>query len=492
MADRQRLPATRATAAPAGRRSPRSTSRSRRARGRRHGCAVRTTGRSAALRRRPAPRVARARPRRQTSRRWRRRVTQRSPRERFNAALFGAFGALALVLAALGVYAVTSFAVAQRTREIGLRMALGADRARVLWAVVREGMTTVPAAPPSGCSARRRHRCVGLVHGVRAGGPDAALAGGAAPAARRGARRLRRPRPARRPRRPPRRPARGLTALRVEVPACPALQSPRIPVKNPAPRLDDAPYERNFADINPRLTESAAQAEASRCLFCYDAPCIRACPTAIDIPSFIRKIGTGNLRGSARTILEANVLGHSCARVCPVEVLCEGACVLNQEHKRPVAIGALQRVATDHVMDRGHPGADGGRAQRQAGGAGRRRPREPRLRGRAGAHGLRLPDLRQARRARRAQHARHRRVQDARLRRAARGRARPLARRRVRGGVEVGRDVTIAALWDEADAVFLGVGLGVTEALGLPGEDLPGVWTRSRSSTASRTGRSAT
>jgi dihydropyrimidine dehydrogenase (NAD+) subunit PreT len=83
---------------------------------------------------------------------------------------------------------------------------------------------------------------------------------------------------------------------------------------NPAPKLSDADYERNFADISPRLTPTAAVAEAARCLFCYDAPCIRACPTAIDIPSFIKKIMTDNLRGSARTILEANILGYSCAR----------------------------------------------------------------------------------------------------------------------------------------------------------------------------------
>src|SRR5262249_35304455 len=115
-------------------------------------------------------------------------------------------------------------------------------------------------------------------------------------------------------------------------------RDPGSALKNIAPKLEDAVYERNFADINPRLTPTAALSEAARCLFCYDAPCIRACPTAIDIPSFIKKIATGNLVGSARTILEANVLGHSCARVCPVEVLCEGACVLNQEHKRPVPI----------------------------------------------------------------------------------------------------------------------------------------------------------
>src|SRR6266702_4605292 len=98
----------------------------------------------------------------------------------------------------------------------------------------------------------------------------------------------------------------------------------------------------------PPLTDNAAAVESNRCLFCYDAPCTHACPTHIDIPRFIKKIATDNIVGSAATILEANLLGASCARVCPVQELCEGACVLGADYK-PIMIGRLQRYAMDHV-----------------------------------------------------------------------------------------------------------------------------------------------
>src|SRR5467141_5400521 len=105
-------------------------------------------------------------------------------------------------------------------------------------------------------------------------------------------------------------------------------------------------------ELLPPLTRNEALVESMRCLMCYDAPCTHACPTHIDIPKFIKKINTGNLRGSARTILESNLLGASCARVCPVQELCEGACVLGAEHK-PIAIGRLQRYAMDYVYSKG-------------------------------------------------------------------------------------------------------------------------------------------
>lgn len=107
--------------------------------------------------------------------------------------------------------------------------------------------------------------------------------------------------------------------------------------------------QNNFREVVPALKPKEAIDEANRCLYCYDAPCIKACPTSIDIPSFIKKIATGNLYGSARTIMDANPVGASCARVCPTEELCEGACVLNHASK-PIMIGLLQRHATDWAI----------------------------------------------------------------------------------------------------------------------------------------------
>ncbi|MCI0589276.1 MAG: FAD-dependent oxidoreductase [Planctomycetes bacterium] len=113
--------------------------------------------------------------------------------------------------------------------------------------------------------------------------------------------------------------------------------------------------EERFEDYKPLYTQGEAIAEANRCLYCVDAPCIQGCPTAIDIPSFIRKIATGNHKGAARTILSANILGYSCARVCPVEVLCAGACVYNAWERPPIQIGRLQRFATESILRDGVP-----------------------------------------------------------------------------------------------------------------------------------------
>jgi len=110
-----------------------------------------------------------------------------------------------------------------------------------------------------------------------------------------------------------------------------------------------------FGDLHPPFDKQAALTEANRCLFCFDAPCAGACPTHIDVPRFIKKIASGNLSGSARTILDANILGASCARVCPVDVLCEGACVMHRYNKQPIEIGRLQRFAMDALYASGAP-----------------------------------------------------------------------------------------------------------------------------------------
>ncbi len=116
-------------------------------------------------------------------------------------------------------------------------------------------------------------------------------------------------------------------------------------------RLSKAEVDENFADLHPPLTRSEALIEADRCYFCFDAPCTTACPTGIDIPGFIQKIRSDNLRGSAHTILRENVMGGMCARVCPTEILCEEACVRNTHEEKPVEIGLLQRHATDPVIE---------------------------------------------------------------------------------------------------------------------------------------------
>jgi dihydropyrimidine dehydrogenase (NAD+) subunit PreT len=110
-----------------------------------------------------------------------------------------------------------------------------------------------------------------------------------------------------------------------------------------------------FGDLHPPLNRQAAVPEANRCLYCFDAPCTGACPTHIDVPSFIKKIASGNLSGSARTILDANILGASCSRACPVEVLCEGACVMHRYNKQPIQIARLQRFAMDALYESGAP-----------------------------------------------------------------------------------------------------------------------------------------
>jgi glutamate synthase (NADPH/NADH) small chain len=110
-------------------------------------------------------------------------------------------------------------------------------------------------------------------------------------------------------------------------------------------------FEANFAQIKPLMNKTEAYYESSRCLFCYDAPCIKACPTAIDIPLFIRQINSGNVTGSAETIYASNYFGNACGKVCPTEVLCEGACVYNDQKVKPIEIGRLQNFATQQSIE---------------------------------------------------------------------------------------------------------------------------------------------
>jgi dihydropyrimidine dehydrogenase (NAD+) subunit PreT len=126
-------------------------------------------------------------------------------------------------------------------------------------------------------------------------------------------------------------------------------------MNNIAPKLSEKEYEKNFAELKPAFTSVAAITEANRCLYCFDSPCMTACPTHIDISTFIKKITSGNMKGSAKTILSSNWIALTCAKACPVDVLCEGACVYNDKGEKPIQIGKLQRHVMDWYVKKGMP-----------------------------------------------------------------------------------------------------------------------------------------
>ncbi len=231
-----------------------------------------------------------------------------------------------------------------------------------------------------------------------------------------------------------------------------------------------------FEDYKPAYDAHQAATEAHRCLFCEDAPCVKACPTHIDIPQFIRKIGTNNIEGSARTIFESNILGMSCARVCPVEVLCVGDCVYNEMDIPPIQIGRLQRYATDRAYVEGwrffEAGADTGRSVGIVGGGpgGLATAHELRRLGhavtiyekRAVVGGLNTTGVAPYKMKADASIAEARWVLS-------------IGGIEVETGVEVGKDVSFEELESKHDALVLAFGLGPDSRLAARGEEVGGV-----------------
>ncbi|MGP0071815.1 MAG: FAD-dependent oxidoreductase [Bryobacteraceae bacterium] len=239
---------------------------------------------------------------------------------------------------------------------------------------------------------------------------------------------------------------------------------------------DNAEIARRFPELHPAFLPHEALTEANRCLNCFDAPCAAACPTHIDVPRFIKKITTSNLLGSALTILDANILGASCSRVCPVDVLCEGACVMLRYNKQPIAIGRLQRHAMDYFFERGaHLPKRSNQRRRQkvacigAGPASLASAAElaqqgfsatvidrRALPGGLNTYGVAEYKLRPPDSLREAAMIGELGVE-------------------FRFGVSIENEDDLAALEKEFDAIFLGIGLGAMNELRIPGADHPSV-----------------
>ena len=262
-------------------------------------------------------------------------------------------------------------------------------------------------------------------------------------------------------------------------------------------RLSPKDYKDNFCDIHGNLDLRSAAIESSRCYYCYDAPCISACPTGINIPGFIRKISTGNIHGAAVEILSENILGGTCARVCPVEILCQQSCVRNQAESKPVEIGLLQKFATDvffsnTFFNRSSEKKNGLEPQESL-------SQEPLFK-RAPSTGKKIAVVGAGPAGLSASHRLASLGHEVTL-----YEAKPkagglneyglaaykmvdhFAQREIQfllaiGGIEIkygqvlGKTIYLEQLQEEFDAVFLGIGLSRINSLDLPGENLPGVW----------------
>lgn len=240
-------------------------------------------------------------------------------------------------------------------------------------------------------------------------------------------------------------------------------------------RISLSHLEKNFLEVEKALTNQEAVEESNRCLYCYDAPCIKACPTSIDIPTFIKKIASGNLLGSAKTIMSSNPVGASCSRVCPTEELCEGACVLNHS-TQPIMIGNLQRYATDWAMANGQTlfqtGQLNGRTVAIIGGgpAGLSAARElARLgyevtifEGAEKAGGLNTYGIVSFRLPQRVSFWEVEQVEKLNV--------------EIRTNTLVGRDISVEEITENFDYVVLAVGMAHVPNLGVEGENLAGVY----------------